>query len=367
MEFSSFTFILTEKCNFNCSYCYQQKGERYTPISEIERALDFFAPFFKSECYVNFTGGEPLLAFEELKRAVSFIQKKNSRTSKRIGFSLTTNGSLVDDNILQFLRRNEFDVMLSFDGHAQEQSRKEGSSEKIKSVMDKFLGIPEIGFTTNSVFIPSTVGFLSDSIQHLMEMGVSDINLSLSNFPAWDQESFLQLREELLSLRKFSLVHYKRNQRVPVSFLRKRHERGVFRCAAGKSRMALAPDGKLWGCYLFADYLRGREKSQEYNKYCFGSLDSFIKNHEEIYPEVFFNYSNLFMDIFSTPEKKCFFCHDVEDCVVCPVEVAFSSSAIGKIPHWTCQIRQLLRNENHAFWEELEGRITEMDSYGIEK
>jgi hypothetical protein len=131
--------------------------------------------------------------------------------------------------------------------------------------------------------------------------------------------------------------------------------------------MALAPDGTLWGCYLFADYFKGKEESQEYSKYCFGSLDSFIKNHEEIYPEVFSHYSNLFMDIFSTPEKKCFFCHDVEDCVVCPVEVAFSSSVIGKIPHWTCQIRQLLRNENHAFWEELEGQKTEMDSSGIQK
>jgi sulfatase maturation enzyme AslB (radical SAM superfamily) len=286
---------------------------------------------------------------------------------KQIRFSLTTNGSLMDADILQFLRRNKFYVMLSFDGRAQEKSRKEGSSEKIESVIDDILDIPEIEFATNSVFIPSTVGFLSESIQYLMGAGVSDINLSLSNFPSWDQTSLFRLREELSSVRKFSLVHYERNQRVPVSFLRKKHERGIFRCAAGRNRMALAPDGTLWGCYLFADYFKGKEESQEYSKYCFGSLDSFIKNHEEIYPEVFSHYSNLFMDIFSTPEKKCFFCHDVEDCVVCPVEVAFSSSVIGKIPHWTCQIRQLLRNENHAFWEELEGQKTEMDSSGIQK
>jgi len=356
MEFSSFTFILTESCNFNCSYCYQKKGLRQLEVSSLEKALDFFLPFLKDESYINFTGGEPLLAFEQVSKAVDCTKKKNKKEKKQIGFSLTTNGFLLDDEILEFLDQNKFSLMLSYDGLAQDLSRKKGSSKKIVSLIKKINKCQGIDFVTNSVFVPATVSLFSKSIQHIVDLGVPDVLFSLSNVPPWDSSSLLRLEQEMSQLRAFAVSHYENTGRIPISNFRKSSKRGEFGCKAGKDRMSLAPDGMLWGCYIYADYFKEKEGTSEYDEYCFGTLDSFIEDHESIYSETLPNYSGLLMGCFYTPETCCMICDNIKECVVCPVEAAYSSSTIGKIPPWTCKIRKILIKERHLFWEEVKSQ-----------
>lgn len=354
MTFSSFTFILTEECNFNCSYCYQKKGSKYIDVSTVENAIDFFLPYLKEQCYISFTGGEPLLAFNQLIEVVDYIQAKNRTLNKKIHYYITTNGSLINDDILQFLNQHEFSLLLSFDGFAQEISREKGDFKQIVSIIEKILKSPDIHLETNSVFTPATVGYLSKSIQFLMELGVPNINLALSKIPPWNSTSLLRLKKEVTTSKKLTLSFYKKTKYIPLSSFRKNFTKGIFTCVAGKNRMSLAPDERLWGCYLFSDYFKGKEGTQEYQKYCFGELDSFIEDHEKIYPEVLSNYSNLRMDNFYTDDSLCKKCPELEECWACPVDAAFSCSIIGKIPGWTCKIKKIFRKEKELFWKELE-------------
>lgn len=353
MEFANFTFIMTEECNFRCSYCRQKKEKKSIDVPTIEKAVDFFFPFFKPECYVNFYGGEPLLVFEQVKQVIHAIQEKNNG-NRKIHYTISTNGSLIDDEVLQFLKRNKFSLLLSFDGLVQDISRKKGSFQQIVSTIEKLKKNPIVSLVTNSVFTPDTVEHISKSIQFIIEMGVPNIRLSLSTYPSWESQSLLRLKKELASLRKFSLELYKETNSIPLNYLKRKARKGLFRCAAGWDRMTLTPDGKLWGCHILPNYFNEKEETKEYLKYCFGDLDYFIKEYGQVYPEVLANYSNLQMEYFYTSDSWCLVCEDLEQCSVCPFDAAYATSIIGRIPSWICQIRKIFHRERELFWDELE-------------
>jgi radical SAM protein with 4Fe4S-binding SPASM domain len=354
MEFSRLTFILTEECNFSCSYCFQKRGNKKVDVFTVENALDFFLPYLKEQCYISFTGGEPLLAFNQIRKTIENTQVKNRTLNKKIHYYITTNGSLINADILEFLSQHEFSLVLSFDGLAQDIFRKKGSFKLVVSVIEKILESPDIDLETNSVFTPETVGYLSKSVQFLMELGVPNINLALSKITPWNSSSLLRLKKELTTLKRFILPFYKKTKTIPLSNFRRNFRKGIFACGAGKNRMTLAPDGRLWGCHIFPEYFKGKEGAPEYNRYCFGNLDSFIDNHETIYPEVLANYANLRMDNFYTDDSLCKECSELEECRACPVDAAFASSVIGKIPSWTCEIKKIFRKERELFWKDWE-------------
>jgi len=354
MEFSGFTLIVTEECNFNCPYCYQKKGERYLDASTIEKALDFFFPFLKEECYINFYGGEPLLALDQIRHAVNYIQYKNIKQKKQIRYSITTNGSLLDNDVLQFLSHHKFSVLLSFDGYAQEIYRRKGSFDHIVSIIKKVIRNTDIDLETNSVFTPKTIGYLSRSIQFIAELGVQDIDFSICKISQWSTSSLKKVQREHSSLREFLLSHYKKEGNIPLADFRPNSRKEVFLCFAGRDRMSLAPDGKLWGCCLFSDFFKGYEGTEEYGKYCFGDLDSFIENYERIYPEILSNFSNLRTDHFYTSSIFCIMCDELEECGVCPIDTAFSGCITKRIPQWKCEIKKIFRKEKKLFWKELE-------------
>lgn len=346
--------MLTEECNFRCSYCYQRKENNRLDAITIEKALDFFLPFLEKKCYISFYGGEPLLEFEKVKHTIQYLKKKDDFQKKRFKFSFTTNGSLINKEVIQFLKKYKFSILLSFDGLAQEIHRQKGSFKHTVSVINELVKHSDIEIETNSVFTPESVGYLCRSVRFIHELGISNIHLAFSSTDHWDVTSLVQLEKELKDMSTYLLSLYQKTGRIPVSLFRGKISKGVFGCYAGKDRITLTPDGKLWGCYLFFDYFKQKEDKREYEKYCFGDLDSFIKNHEKIYPEILSNYKNLRMDHFFTDDDFCMMCEDLEDCAVCPIDAGFSGSILGKIPLWICQIRKLIKKEKKFFWEELE-------------
>jgi uncharacterized protein len=349
MELSSFTIFLTQKCNFNCSYCFQKRGNQNLGISTIKRALDFFTPFFADDYFLNFYGGEPLIGFDKIKETVRHLQAKNRTAKKKIHFTMTTNGSLLDEPILQFLSRNNFSLLLSFDGLAQELSRKEGSFGPSVSLIEKILETPGIELETNSVFTPETIRYLSRSLQFITELGVPEIDFALSRTSSWNKSSILRFKKELRILGIYMRAHYHKKGTFPLTKFRDHSGNGLFYCSAGRDRMTLAPDGKLWGCHLFADYFKGKEGTPEYQKYCFGDLDSFIKDYKVLYPDILSNHFRLRMSYFETPDGYCLQCGELGQCSACPLEAAFSGLRIGRMPSWICEVGKIFRREKRRF------------------
>ncbi|NIM89767.1 MAG: 4Fe-4S cluster-binding domain-containing protein [Candidatus Aminicenantes bacterium] len=354
MHLYSLTLFVTEDCNFNCTYCYQKKRKSYIKTSTIEKAFDFLFSFLTNKCFINFYGGEPLLAFEQIGYAVDLIQNKNKKEKKQIQYTITTNGSLLNDNVLEFFNQHQFSLLLSFDGTLQDITRKKGSFQYIVPLIEKILKYPSIDLEVNSIITPAKIGYLANSIQFVVELGVPSIIFTPCRISSWDHKSLIRWEEELRTLRAFISTYYKRNREIPLANFRRNRRKGIFSCYAGKDRMTLMPDGKLWGCYLIADCFKENEESREHAKYCFGNLDEFIKNQKRIYPEILSNYSELSMDHFYSRDNLCTQCDELNECVVCPMSNILSGSDIKTVPPWICEQNKILIKEKRLFWKEIE-------------
>jgi hypothetical protein len=243
---------------------------------------------------------------------------------------------------------------LSFDGLAQEALRKKGSYKKTVSIIEESFNYPNIALEVNSVFVPTTVDYISDSIKFIIDLGVPNIHFSLSVIKPWDHASLLKLENEMTKLVKILVDHYKRKRDIPVTNFREELGKGIFYCAAGKDRLAITPDEKIWGCFLFPDYFRVKEDSSEYKKFCFGALDDFIENHKSVYPRILSNYAKLSMDNFSASRLGCFLCPELENCAVCPINASFSGNPLGEIPSYLCKIQKIKIKEKEKFRREIQ-------------
>jgi len=310
-------------------------------------------PFLTKDYYLNFFGGEPLLAFDLIKETTSFLKKENKSHRKRALYSITTNGSLFTEEIMHFLNKQKFSIEFSFDGLAQRNQRNQGDFDEIVSNIKELLRFPDNYLETNSVFTPKTVEHLSESLRFIMDLGVGNINLSLSIIEPWSPQDLQRLSKEMAKLRNILFLLYKKKGEIPVIEFREVNTKGIFYCAAGQDRLAITPEGQIWGCDLFADNFSNKNISPEYQKYFFGDLKTFSKNHKKIFPRKSANYSRLSMDNFSTPQRKCLFCLELEHCTVCPVNVAFAGYPMGKIPSYVCTIQQIRIKEKAKFWKEL--------------
>jgi sulfatase maturation enzyme AslB (radical SAM superfamily) len=337
MEISNLTFVVTDDCNFNCSYCFQKKGKKTITNTTIETAVDFFYPFFNNnQIHIGFYGGEPLLAYEKIEHAVLLLQEKNKTGNKKIEFSTTTNGTLLTEKMLDFFNRHNFTVVLSFDGLAQDKGRKDGTLEKMLRVMKQIRAYPNIRFEINSVFSPDTITHFSESIRFIIQQGGPEITFNISTFEEWDPAHLETLEKELERLTDFLVPFYKEKGAMPVKNFRfspgkTEGKRGIFQCGGGRHRISVTTEGKVWGCSLFHDYFKTREDHPQYRDYAFGTLTNFIADYETRYPEVLGKYSELRQDYFQVEGNFCFLCEEMEGCMACPVNAAYSSGSLGKI------------------------------------
>jgi sulfatase maturation enzyme AslB (radical SAM superfamily) len=350
---------------------FKKKKKKTMDNTTIETAVDFFYPFLKGDkIYINFYGGEPLLAYDKIKYTTQLLQEKNKTGNKNIEFSLTTNGSLITDEMLDFFNRHQFGLMLSFDGLAQDKGRKKGTLDQMVQVMKRIRAHPGIDFEINSVFTPGTISSLTESVRFMIQQDRPEITLNFSTTEEWNPLDLDALRTELKRLSEFLLPIYKEKGTIPVKNFQapgtlveadtaKEKKRGIFRCNAGQDRLALTPDGKLWGCYLFHDYFKTRENHPGYADYYFGTLAELIINHHTRYPEVLANYSELRQDLFRVKKDKgeekdfCFLCPYVDGCVVCPVNAAYSSGSMGVVSCRTCELKKIQRDAQKTFHEQL--------------
>ncbi len=349
---SSLSLIVTGECNFRCRYCYQEKDALNLAPSVAARAVDVFFPRLDADGAVLFYGGEPLLRMDTIRETVAAVTARNRRHGKAVSFSVSTNGSLLSDDTLALFNRHRFTVLLSFDGRAQDKARQPGSYSSVSGALERLLESPGIEVHTNSVFTPETVGDLSASIRDIVGRGVENAQISFATDAPWNRTALASLEVQLSDLRTYLVPWVRKTGRIPVTNFRRSDEKALFICLAGENRMALSPDGRLWGCHLFYDLHRAM-KDPLSERFCFGGLDDFAVRHENIMKRVLPRYTDLRMDYFHTSRKFCGDCPDVTDCAICPADAAFSSGIVGRILDRDCRVRSLVREEKKRLWAAL--------------
>lgn len=312
-------------------------------------------PYLTEEFWISFYGGEPLLNFTLIRQVVSFL--KSQTHSRNIRFSITTNGALINNQVLDFFKNNRFTITLSFDGFAQETQRKKGSFISTVNLIKKISQIPSIKFEINSVFSWENVHFLAKSLKLIMELGVKNINFALAVNHTWPESAISIYEKEMTQLNRILLANYKKDKWISLSdfreFTNQPENRGIFYCAAGKDRLSITPDGRIWGCFLFSEYYKRKGKRPEAKKFLFGDFDKFSKHPEKIYERIMARYDQLNMENYSTPSKNCFLCPEFENCDICPVITAYTSSKLGRIPEFVCRLKRINIQAKKTFLNEL--------------
>ncbi len=264
---------------------------------------------------------------------------------------------MINSSILDFFEKNRFTVTLSFDGFAQDTQRKNGSFLPTLNLIKKIKECPSIKFKVNSVFDRENVHLLSKSLGLIMDLGVTDISFAPVFNHIWPESAISVFEKELYKLNMILLNKYKNEGLIPLSdfreFVNQPEKRGIFYCAAGRDRLSITPDGQIWGCFLFPEYLKQKERKSDAKRFLFGNLDKFSRNPDHIYEKTMSHYHQLNMENYSTPHKNCFLCPDIENCDICPVITAYSSSKIGHIPEFVCRLKKTAIQAKKNFLSDL--------------
>ena len=141
---------IAHDCNLACRYCFAEEGEYHGDRSMMsfevgKQALDFLVENSGSRrnLEVDFFGGEPLMNFEVVKQLVAYGRSLEEKHSKKFRFTLTTNGVLLDDEVMEFANREMANVVLSIDGR-KEVHDKMRPTRNGKGSYDLIIGRPEL-------------------------------------------------------------------------------------------------------------------------------------------------------------------------------------------------------------------------------
>ncbi len=266
---------IAHTCNLNCSYCFASQGkyhgERALMSFEVgKRALDFLIENSgtRRNLEVDFFGGEPLMNFDVVKQLVEYARSIEKEHGKNFRFTLTTNGVLIDDDVIDFANREMSNVVLSLDGRKEIHDRYRvdyagnGSWEKI---VPKFQKLVEArggkNYYMRGTFTHANPDFLKD-IQQMLDLGFNELSMEPvvcapgeeSELTAKDMPIVMEQYEKLAQLmlekdkegKPFTFYHYMIDLTGGPCIYKR-----ISGCGSGTEYMAVTPTGELYPCHQF--------------------------------------------------------------------------------------------------------------------
>ena len=279
-------------CNLNCSYCFasqgKYQGDRAVMSYEVgKRAFDFLIEKSGSRrnLEVDFFGGEPLMNWDVVKKLVAYARSIEKEHNKNFRFTLTTNGMLIDDEVIDFLNKEMSNVVLSLDGrpevndHFRKDYKGRGSYDII---VPKFKRLVEArggkNYYVRGTYTHNNVDFTND-ILHMADLGFTELSMEPVVCPPGDPyalteedlpklfEQYEILAKEMIKRKKegrgFTFYHYMLDlKNGPCIYKR------ITGCGSGTEYVSVTPWGELYPCHQFV----GDEK------YSLGNIWDGIKN-----------------------------------------------------------------------------------------
>lgn len=267
-------------CNLNCSYCFASQGkyhgDRAVMSFEVgKRALDFLIENStgRRNLEVDFFGGEPLMNFDVVKKLVEYARSIEKEHGKNFRFTLTTNGVLIDDDVIEFANKEMSNVVLSLDGRKEVHDRYRvdyagnGSWEKIVPKFQKLVNARGgKNYYMRGTFTHANPDFLND-IKQMLDLGFKELSMEPvvcapddpSALTDEDLPIVLEQYEKLaeLMLQKhregdpFTFYHYMIDLKGGPCIYKR-----ISGCGSGTEYMAVTPWGDLYPCHQFV----GEEK-----------------------------------------------------------------------------------------------------------
>ncbi len=271
-------------CNLACRYCFAEEGEYHgrRAIMSAEtgkKALDFLVrnSGMRRNLEVDFFGGEPLMNWNVVKELVAYGRSLEEPFNKKFRFTLTTNGTLLNDEILEFANREMGNIVLSIDGRKEVNDHMRphrGGQGSYDEIVPRFQKVAEsrdqMNYYVRGTYTHYNTDFAED-VLHLADLGFQQI--SVEPVVAEDSEAYALRQEDLPQL----CAEY---DRLAAEMLKRRKEGRGFNffhfnidlsggpcvykrlsgCGSGTEYLAVTPWGDLYPCHQFVgqeEYLLG--------------------------------------------------------------------------------------------------------------
>ncbi len=285
---------IAHDCNLACRYCFAGKGE-YNGDKALmsfdvgKKALDFLVRSSgnRRNLEVDFFGGEPLMNWQVVKDLVAYGRSLEEPYNKRFRFTLTTNGVLLNDEILEFANKEMSNIVLSIDGRKEVHDYMRphrGGQGSYDEIVPKFRKVAEsrdeMNYYVRGTFTQNNLDFAAD-VLHLADLGFKQISvepvvakpteeyaLKEENIPRL-MEEYDKLAREIIRRRKegngFNFFHFMINLEGGPCVAKR-----LSGCGSGTEYLAVTPWGDLYPCHQFV----GNEK------FLMGNVDTGVTNTE---------------------------------------------------------------------------------------
>ena len=266
---------IAHDCNLACKYCFAQEGEYHGDRSLMsfevgKKALDFLIANSgnRVNLEVDFFGGEPLMNFQVVKDLVAYGRSQEEKHNKKFRFTLTTNGMLLNEEVMEFANREMANVVLSVDGrkevHDFMRPTRNGKGS-YDLIIDKFKTMAEMrnqmNYYVRGTFTHHNLDFSKD-VLHLADLGFKQI--SMEPVVAPDEQSYAIKEEDLPKLfdeydalakamierekdgKGFNFFHFMIDLTGGPCLYKR-----LSGCGSGTEYLAVTPWGDLYPCHQF--------------------------------------------------------------------------------------------------------------------
>lgn len=275
---------IAHDCNLACKYCFAEEGEyhgrRALMSFEVgKKALDFLVANSgnRVNLEVDFFGGEPTMNWEVVKQLVEYGRSIEKEHNKKFRFTLTTNGVLMNDEILEFANREMGNVVLSIDGRKEVNDRMRpfrGGQGSYDTIIPKFKHVAEsrdqmnyyvrgtythynLDFS-NDVLHLADLGFEQISVEPVVAQPTDDYAIREEDIPVLKEE-YDKLAVEMIKRKKegrpFNFFHFMIDLQGGPCVAKR-----LSGCGSGCEYLAVTPWGDLYPCHQFVgneDFLMG--------------------------------------------------------------------------------------------------------------
>lgn len=283
---------IAHDCNLSCKYCFASEGEyhgkRELMSYEVgKKAIDFLLNNSgnKRNLEVDFFGGEPLMNFEVVKKIVSYAREKEKKYNKNFRFTLTTNGILLNDDIIDYLNENMYNVVLSLDGRQLVHDKMRPTPNNKGSydlIVKKFRNLVEKrqqkDYYIRGTFTKHNLDFSND-VLHIADLGFEQI--SVEPVVSSDDKEYSILQEDIDcilneydKLAKELIDRYKKGETINFFHFMIDLNQGpcivkrLAGCGSGSEYLAITPSGEIYPCHQFVGI----------EEFLMGNIEEGIKN-----------------------------------------------------------------------------------------
>ncbi len=283
---------IAHDCNLACRYCFAEEGEyhgrRALMSFEVgKKALDFLIANSggRRNLEVDFFGGEPLMNWDVVKQLVAYGREQEKLHDKRFRFTLTTNGVLLNDEVMEFCNREMSNVVLSLDGRKEVNDRMrpfrggQGSYDRIVPKFQRFAeSRGEKDYYVRGTFTRYNLDFAQD-VLHFADLGFT--KMSMEPVVAPDEEEYSIREEDLPGI-------FQQYDTLAAEYIKRKKENRGFQffhfmidlkagpcvakrmsgCGSGTEYLAVTPWGDLYPCHQFV----GQEE------FLLGNVDTGVTN-----------------------------------------------------------------------------------------